>query len=337
MLDEPTTLSSVARLIGESLREHYGIDPQPIYQRAGVDPKDFYVPGSRIAFGKMTRLWQMAVDETGDPWIGFTVGSRARPADFYVLGHAWISSATLEGALRRLCRYRNVLSTQHSQLALEPNGEELTLVERYHEDAPRRHEAARDAGFVAFIRLIDHVTDVQIRPLHVELTVATNRKPGRYEELFRCPVAYGRDRESWRFAAADLARPLAGSAPEVAEATDLIAERYVASLDRSKVSAAVRQTLVQMLPAGKSDQDTIAKRLYRSRSTLQRQLSAEGTSFREILESTRLDLAKRYLQDGQYSLAQVAFMVGFADQSNFARAFRRGTGVTPGQFRKSGH
>ena len=337
MLDEPTTLSSVARLIGDTLRDSYSTDPEPLYRRAGIDPKGFYTPGSRIPFGRMSRLWQMAVDASGDPWLGLIVGARARPADFYVLGHAWTSSGTLEGALRRLCRFRQVLSTQYSELVLEADGDELVLVERYREGAPQRHPAARDAGFAAFMRMIDLVTETPVRPRAVELTVDAGGQPGRYEPLFGCPVVFGSDHEAWRFAAAELALPLTGSVPEVAAATDLIAERYVASLDRSKVSSAVRQALVQLLPAGKSDQDSVAKRLYRSRSTLQRQLSAEGTSFREILDNTRLELARRYLQDGRYSQAQVAFMVGFSDQSNFARAFRRGTGQSPGQYQKSVH
>jgi AraC-like DNA-binding protein len=93
--------------------------------------------------------------------------------------------------------------------------------------------------------------------------------------------------------------------------------------------------LVQMLPSGRTDQDTVANRLYRSRSTLQRQLSAEGTSYRDILETTRQALAEQYLLDGEYSQAQIAFMVGFADQSNFARAFKRWTGKSPGEYQKA--
>jgi len=90
-----------------------------------------------------------------------------------------------------------------------------------------------------------------------------------------------------------------------------------------------------MLPSGKADQDSIASRLYRSTSTLQRQLSSEGTSYRDILETTRRSLAEKYLRDGDYTQAEIAYMVGFSDQSNFARSFKRCTGMSPGQFQKS--
>ena len=128
----------------------------------------------------------------------------------------------------------------------------------------------------------------------------------------------------------------AGSIPDVANAIDRIAETYLESIEaEGTVAREVRQMLIQLLPSGRSDQDTIARRLYRSRSTLQRQLGAEGTSYRDILESTRKSLAEKYLQSGDYSQAEIAFMVGFSDQSNFARAFKRWTGVSPGQYRSA--
>jgi AraC-like DNA-binding protein len=90
--------------------------------------------------------------------------------------------------------------------------------------------------------------------------------------------------------------------------------------------------LVKLLPAGRTDQETVASRLYRSTSTLQRQLNAEGTSYREVLESTRKVLAEQYLKEGGMSKAEIAFLVGFADQSNFSRAFKRWTGMSPGEY-----
>ena len=146
---------------------------------------------------------------------------------------------------------------------------------------------------------------------------------------------YGQDKEVWIFSATDLEETLTGSIPEVADATDRIAANYIASLDESTIATTVRQLLVQMLPSGGMDQDTIAKRLYRSTSTLQRQLSTEDTNYRHILESTRRDLAQHYLEDGEYTQAQIAFMIGFADQSNFARAFKRWTGLSPGEYQKA--
>jgi AraC-like DNA-binding protein len=80
------------------------------------------------------------------------------------------------------------------------------------------------------------------------------------------------------------------------------------------------------------DQDAVARALNQSPSTLQRRLRKEGTSYQTLLDSTRRELALHYLREGEHSIADVAFMLGFADQSNFTRAFRRWTGKTPRQY-----
>jgi AraC-like DNA-binding protein len=71
--------------------------------------------------------------------------------------------------------------------------------------------------------------------------------------------------------------------------------------------------------------------LHQSTSTLQRRLRQEGTSYQSLLDEIRRELALDYLRDGKHSIADVAFLLGFSDQSNFTRAFRRWTGTTPRQ------
>ena len=110
------------------------------------------------------------------------------------------------------------------------------------------------------------------------------------------------DDEVWVFSAADGEAPLTGSIPDVADAADRIAETYIDSLVEGAIAHDVREMLLQLLPSGHVDQDTIAEKLY--------------------------------LKNGEHSQAQIAFMVGFSDQSNFSRAFKRWTGVSPGEFQK---
>ena len=335
MLQEPTTIASVARLIGETLEADYRIDPGPIYADLHIDVRKFHKPGSRVAFSKMDRLWRRAVQITGDAEFGLKVGARVVPGDFFVLGHAWLASENLRDALERLCRFINVLTTLGGHMELRPHDRGYALVENGEARLAMPQQAARDAGLVALLKLFDFVTASKVRPLAVELPQTKDGSVVDYEKVFECPVSFNGDDEVWVFSAADLDAPLSGSIPVVSDAVDRIAESYIASLDEGAVAHDVRQALVQLLPSGHADQDTIATKLFRSRSTLQRQLGAEGTSYRDILESTRRELAEKYLLDGEFNQAQIAFMVGFSDQSNFARAFKRWTGMSPGEFQKA--
>ena len=335
MLYEPTTLANVARLIGETLQTDYGLDPAPIFEQVKIDTRKFQRPGSRVPLSKMTRLWDMAVYMTEDKQFGLKVGSRAEPSDFYVLGHTWLASATLKGALERLVRYAHVLSTAIARADVVEEEGMIVLVETFPDPEIVVNRTADEAGIVAFFKLCEIVKRQRVRPLKVELVFPPDTARGYLEEFLDCPVTWGNEREKFFFSKEVFEEPLPGFIPDVLDSTSRIAEQYLESLDQSKVATDVRRLLVQMLPAGKADQDTIANRLYRSTSTLQRQLSAEGTSYRDILETTRRSLAEKYLRDGDYSQAEIAYMVGFSDQSNFARAFKRWTGMSPGQFQKS--
>jgi AraC-like DNA-binding protein len=139
------------------------------------------------------------------------------------------------------------------------------------------------------------------------------------------------------FDKATVEAPLPGDNLELALANDRIAEDYIEALDPSTVSTAVRKLLIELLPTGDANQDAIARQMNRSLSTLQRQLSAEGTNYKDIRELTRRDLAEQYVREGRYSLSQIAYLLGFSDQSNFSRAFRRWTGHSPGAYAKAPH
>ena len=74
-----------------------------------------------------------------------------------------------------------------------------------------------------------------------------------------------------------------------------------------------------------------------AKSTLQRQLKDEGLSYRDVLESTQRSLAENYLSENKHTHAQIAFLLGFSDQSNFSRAFKRWTTMSPKQFQDTAH
>ena len=335
MLYEPTTLANVARLIGETLQKDYGIDPGPLFEQVKIDTSVFQRPGARVPLSKMTRLWDVAVYMTDDQQFGLRAGSRAEPGDFYVLGHTWLASGTLRGALERLSRYAHVLSTAISSSEVVEKDGMIVYVESFRDPGIVINRTADEAGMVAFFKLCEIIKREHVRPLRAELVFPADTARGYLEEFLGCPVTYGNEREKFYFSKQLFEEPLPGHIPDVLDSTSRIAEQYLESLDQSKVATEVRRLLVQMLPAGKADQDNVANRLYRSTSTLQRQLNAEGTSYRDILESTRRSLAEKYLRDGNYTQAEIAYMVGFSDQSNFARAFKRWTGMSPGQFQKT--
>jgi AraC-like DNA-binding protein len=335
MLSESTVLAAVAFLLAETLEKDYGLDPAPLLAAQDIPRELASKPGSRVPKDKMQALWVAALELTNDSTLGIKVGSRASLSTYYVLGHAWHASRNLVEAIERLIRYDQIIHTSDDDTRLEKQGDVYRLSERYSgvDTIPRFY--VLDAEIAGFLKLCELVKGRRIYPLNVEMMAEQSHHPAADQELYRAPVAYGSKENAMYFDAAELEEPLPTAIPDIAEASDRIAERYTDSLDKNKTAGQVRSLLIQMLPSGSADQEAIASRLYRSSSTLQRQLQAEGTSYREVLESTRSKLAEEYLKQDEHSHAQIAYLLGFSDQSNFSRAFKRWTGMSPGQFQKS--
>jgi AraC-like DNA-binding protein len=97
--------------------------------------------------------------------------------------------------------------------------------------------------------------------------------------------------------------------------------------------SAVRTSIMATLPDS-ADAEHVADALHMSTRTLQRRLAEAGTTFRDVLDGVRSGLAESYLTDTTVSIPEVAFLLGFSDQSSFHRAFHRWTGWAPGRWRR---
>lgn len=116
---------------------------------------------------------------------------------------------------------------------------------------------------------------------------------------------------------------------------DELVRQHLHELSLAPVTLDVLVEVVQQLSSGTVDKESIARQMGISGSTLQRRLAAEGSSFRELLNATRRDLAERYLREGRRPIKEVAYSLGFADLSNFTRAFRSWFGMSPREYQRS--
>jgi AraC-like DNA-binding protein len=113
----------------------------------------------------------------------------------------------------------------------------------------------------------------------------------------------------------------------------LLDEMVAALPRRDDLSAQVRAALAADLRGGPT-LEGVAARLGVPPRSLQRRLAAEGTSYNGLLDQVRHELALRYLRQRELALVEVAFLLGFAEQSVFQRAFRRWTGTSPAEWRR---
>jgi len=329
---EPTTIGAVGQLIAEVLRDHYGVDPAPLFRRAGLDPVHTLDGSARYPRARLMKLWDLAVEATGDPCIGLEVGFSLRPTSYHALGYSWIASHSLHEAMERLCRYYRVIATVPLQVELIEARAAYELEVIYPDPRNPSPPIAQDSFLASIVRLCRTATSESFAPLRVWMNHGDFGRGDEYARQFSAPVEFDMERAVLFFDKATLDAPLPGDNIELVRANDAVVERYLEHLDPDRVATRVRELLIDMLPTGNASQRLIARRLNKSVSALQRRLNAEGTTFRDVQDQTRRALAEQYVLDGKYTISQIAFLLGFSDQANFSRAFKRWSGTTPSQF-----
>jgi AraC-like DNA-binding protein len=332
MLYEPTTLAAVASALAETVQV-YGVDPRELFAKAGLDVDAMQQPGARYPFSSMIRLWNEARVATGDPCIGLIAAQKIRPPALHALGLSWLASPTLLDGLHRIERYVQIVNSL-ARFKLTIDGAQAKLARVPVESRLHATDEALDAGLAVIVKMCRLISDSHFAPVAVTLCHADNGHIEQYINFFRCPVRFSAKEDALYLDLETLKKPAPAGNRELAYHNDRAAERYLATLNPELVRDKVREILLTLLPSGEATQETVASSLNKSVSTLQRQLKAEGVSYRELLEQTRREIAQQLLEEQRYALSQIAYLLGFSDQANFSRAFKRWTGRSPAAFRR---
>lgn len=308
-----------------------GCNSAELFRQAGLDPT-VDDPEARYPAEKTRRLWQLATAASGDSSFGLKVASQATPTSFHALGYAITASATLKDAFERIIRYYRIV-TDAGDIELQQRGDEYHLVLRLPDNGPQPADEAVDALISIFVRMCRSRAGRAFSPLRIDLRRPEPALPDAFQRILRAPLRFAAPDNRLVLARSDVERRLEGAHPELARHNDEIALRYLARLDRSNIVVRVHAALIDQLPQGEPSAERIAQTLHLSERSLQRKLAEAGTSYREVLDNTRRELALAYLDGKPHKLSEVTFLLGFADSRSFSRAFRRWTGQTPSEYR----
>ena len=329
----PATKYARISLILWNIISSYGIDPEPLFWEAGINPDLMKQSGKRYRVRKVKLLWQKAAKAIGDPCFGLKAAELWHPSNFSALGYAMLASTTIRTALERMERYYHVISDERVlELNDVEDGMQLTLVfnDTMH-DIPERNDAS--LAVILNICRVNYLED--LAPVSVTFNHPKPTCSSKFFEYFKCPVTFDAPVNSLTLPLEMADRILPGSNPQLAELNDQLMISYLEKLNPDDITQKVKAVVINQLPSGSVTDESVAKAVYMSNRTLQRKLENAGTTFKILLNETRKDLAKQYLRDQDTSMTEIAFLLGFSENSTFSRAFKRWTGVSPSQYRKA--
>lgn len=327
-----STLGSWALLVWEELIAR-GADAQAVFAESGLDVAKLKLSGARYPVQAMRVLWEKASKTAPGDDFGVSVGKRWRPTTFHALGFAWLASDTLGDAFARLVRY-GALVNDRVDYSLRSDGATFTFII----GAPSDVEATSlDAAVVSVVVMCRMLRSESFSPKRVIFPRAPNGSAISLDVFLRCPIEYTIGKTTdvvVEIDRAEMDAPLNTANAELLQANERIILDHLSRLEHGRMANKVRQFLVAKLPARGVTEAQAAAALAVSMRTLQRKLLEEGESFSKLLEDTRRELADRYVRDHALSFSDVTYLLGFSDQANFSRAFRRWYNCSPSQYRK---
>lgn len=327
--DQPAVIAGFARAIGRAL-EHKGIDSARAFRAAGLPDGVSNAPLERLTANQINALCRVCLDLTRDPYFGLTVGRFIHVSNFHAVGYALMASRTLMDFCLRLERYFPVV-TLAADFTVEQREDDVTL--RFHPRIPLSGQT-EDAFVTFMLRLMRLLYGKPLAPLRIEKRHACPADgPQPYVEEYGIAPRFAATGASLVFAAAGFNEPLYGACPDLADHNDRIAAQYLARLRQSDVVARVRAAIMERLASGRCSQHEVARELGMSKASLQAKLAERGVGYQGLLDDTRRELALGYLSQRHLSITEITFLLGFTDASNFTRAFRRWTGVSPTRYR----
>ncbi len=311
-----------------------GFDPAPMFAAAGVSAVAIRDPHERFTSDQLSRLWNEIAAASNNEAIALAALDSPRPAMLDLLTYTMMTAPDLQAALQRFIRYIRVISDATTfTLESDADGSQWLRLAIAGGTLPvprQRYEFI----LITILTICRWIAGRPLNPRAIEFAFPEPGSTQPYTRAFAGPLRFGARCNGILFDASDLGAPLPASNPRLAELHERFAGEFLQQMDRDKLVPKVRDIIVRLLPDGDPSRSAAATCLGISERTLQRRLQDENTSFQQLLDDTRRDLARQFLVQDQIALGQLTFMLGFADQSAFCRACQRWFDQSPKQYRK---
>lgn len=314
-------------------------DAEHLLESSDIDVEKLGNPDYRLPLSQALKLFEQLSEVTGDRALGIKLGAQVRPKFFQVLGYAAMSSANMSAAIEQLLRYEKLTwDIGMSEFKLGEDKSTLILKTYLPDLVPDQMIEMAMAGWISFGKaLIDSDEDayqLAISSIEIHFKHSAPDNIDEFERLLECKVLFDQHQNQLILPNEFLSYPIRDADPQLQmmmkQQGQQLLERYHSDVN---LVNELRAAIYQHLPHGEPELSVIAQQLDLTERSLRRRLQEQGTSFKEVLDGVRKELAQLLLEDESFSLIDIAFLLGFSEQSAFSRAFKRWLGVTPSQYR----
>lgn len=308
-----------------------GADPEKIFDEAGIDIALFDDPDNLISYAARGHLLKTCVAHTECEHFGLLVGRQGGLSSFGLIGYVAQQSSDVGSALRNLQRYFH-LHAQGARIEVIVEGKLARLSYYIYEPQVEATMQIEDGAMAWSLNILRELCGSQFRPDLVRFLHHTPRDPRPYDKLFRGPFSFNSDQGGLYFRAELLDKPLKQADPELLRLLQKEVNRIQATYHDDFLSH-FRRVLHGVLWVRPATARELAALYSMSSRTLNRRLNELGTTFQEVADDVKCQIACQVLTDSKTQLTDLADLLHYHDASSFIKAFKRWTGMTPAKWR----
>lgn len=311
--------------------QELGIRVSALLSNAGLPPGLLDQPRILVTTEELFALWHGIGQASPNPAIGLELGTETKPEHCDPIALAALSTGSFGEAMRQMARYKQLSCPEEIIHAIDEK--EWSIQFRWLLADGAEPSVLTDVCFAWVLSIARLGTGTHLAPLRVEFV-----QPRAYvramERHFGCPIVLGAPRNAIVFRASDATLPFVTRNSELLA---MLVPQFDEELKRHRgpesFTDRVRTTIQRKLVGRRPRMQDIARELHISSRTLQRRLQDAGSSFQQVLEEARHQLARHYLNNSVLELTETAYLLGYEDANSFVRAFRTWEGVPPAHWR----
>lgn len=311
-----------------------GHDTSALLESVGINPAQLQDPDARINDQQYIAVMTALIRLNNNEFLGAGGKRRAPRGSFGMMCHAIIHLPTLKKALLRSIMFYNHLASG-IHLKLQACGDRAVLSVAWDDPDTDANQVTTEATLVILHRFSCWLINQRIPLIEATFNYAPPDHIDQYHRLFHCPLRFNRPRNSVVFDVRYLNYPLMQNASSLKHFLptapfNLFTIPSNAQALTAQIRALIGKDFSHEFPAF----EAIASQLKMTPQTLRRRLKDEANSYQAIKDNVRRDAAIHYLSRPQLSVEEIALLMGFSEASTFHRAFKKWTGLTPGEYRQ---
>ena len=312
--------------------QHHDTDVSQIFSADLLAELDAPSLNERLPVQRWGELLERAIALTGDAALPLHIAEELTPRHWGVFAYAAMSCKTLAEVVVILERYERLIDeVNDSRMVLLGDKAGLQWLPRVTAPVPALMQLSLASWCVFARRYTGHAE--LVADVHFTFPAPDDIAP--YQHIFGSAIAFSQPVTQLVFPLHYLQLPVTHHDAETHRILLTQAQSQFEALNAEhRGQQRLRDAITRRLTNGGVTLEQLAEDLGLAPRTLQYQLEASGTSYRQLLDEVRTELACFYLRDPDMALVDVAFLLGYSEQSPFTKAFKRWTGETPGEYRK---